>query len=539
MNNKNYFGVLLDVSRNGVLKVEEVKKYLAVLKDFGYNTCMLYTEDTYEVKEEPYFGYLRGRYSIQEIKEMDSFANSIGIELIPCIQTLGHLETLFKWDTYKTTVWDIENILLCDEERTYVLIENMFKSLREAYSSKKIHIGMDEAHHVGFGKYFDKHGYKNRFELLCEHLNKVLDIARKYGFEPIMFSDMFFRAANKGKYFEKVDFSDEQKALVPKNVGLMFWDYVYRTQDYFKEMFDSHKQIGNDIWFAGTAFTYQGICPCNIYSINTLKADMQACKTSDIKNVIVTVWATGTADGKECSFWTVLPSLFCAKKFYDGETDMEKIKSEFTEITGEDMDVLNLLDIPNNFLDNKDFPLSVTKAVLYNDIFFGFWDSAYVKGEEEKFKQAAVTLRENAHKSKFSYFFEEEALLCDICCVKYGLGVRARKAYKTNDKEELAKIVRDIDYIRDKLNEFYKIFKEIFFTENKPHGFETQELYLGGLMLRWKSVQDRILDYLSGKVDRLEELEDNIIDYLGGKEKFTITAPYSLGCKSDITVNRI
>lgn len=218
---------------------------------------------------------------------------------------------------------------------------------------------------------------------------------------------------------------------------------------------------------------------------------------------------------------------------------MEKIKSEFTEITGEDMDVLNLLDIPNNFLDNKDFPLSVTKAVLYNDIFFGFWDSAYVKGEEEKFKQAAVTLRENAHKSKFSYFFEEEALLCDICYVKYGLGVRARNAYKANDKEELAKIVRDIDYIRDKLNGFYKIFKEIFFTENKPHGFETQELYLGGLMLRWKSVQDRILDYLSGKVDRLEELEDNIIDYLGGKEKFTITAPYSLGCKSDITVNRI
>ncbi len=539
MRNNNYFGVLLDVSRNGVLKVDEVKKYLKTLSGFGYNMCMLYTEDTYEVKDEPYFGYLRGRYSISEIQEMDEYAKTIGVELIPCIQTLGHLETLFKWNTYKTTVWDIDNILLCDNERTYTLIENMFKSLRQAYSSKKIHIGMDEAHHVGAGKYFDKHGYVNRFELVCRHLNKVIELARKYDFEPIMWSDMFFRAANKGEYFEKVDFTEEQKALVPKDVGLVFWDYVYRTQEYFKGMFDSHKQIGKDIWFAGTAFTYQGICPCNIYSINTLKADMQACRASDVNNVIVTVWATGTADGKECSFWTVLPSLFCARKFYDGEFDMDKIKAEFKEITGEDMDVLNLLDIPNDFIDNKDFPLSVTKAVLYNDILFGFWDSAYVEGEEEKFKKSAEILRANANKTKFSYLFEEEALLCDICYVKYSLGIRARKAYKSGDKKELINIVNDIDYIREKLSEFYELFKKIFFMENKPHGFETQELYLGGLMLRWKSVRDRITDYVDGKVDALEELEEQIIDYLGGGDKFTITAPNSLGCKTDITVNRI
>ena len=43
------FGVMLDCSRNAVMKVEEVKKFAAILKKFGYNMMMLYTEDTYEV----------------------------------------------------------------------------------------------------------------------------------------------------------------------------------------------------------------------------------------------------------------------------------------------------------------------------------------------------------------------------------------------------------------------------------------------------------------------------------------------------------
>ena len=62
------FGVMLDMSRNAVMKVSEVKKLVSLLKSFGYNTVMLYTEETYEVENEPYFGYLRGRYSVEEIK---------------------------------------------------------------------------------------------------------------------------------------------------------------------------------------------------------------------------------------------------------------------------------------------------------------------------------------------------------------------------------------------------------------------------------------------------------------------------------------
>lgn len=49
----------------------------------GYNTLMLYTEDTYEVDGQPYFGYMRGRYSKAELRELDDYAAEKGMELIP------------------------------------------------------------------------------------------------------------------------------------------------------------------------------------------------------------------------------------------------------------------------------------------------------------------------------------------------------------------------------------------------------------------------------------------------------------------------
>ena len=91
------FGVMLDLSRNAVMSIPAFKEYLGYLKKMGYNCVYFYNEDCYEIEDEPHFGYLRGRYSISEMKELDAYANSLGIEIIPCIQTLAHLRSYARW----------------------------------------------------------------------------------------------------------------------------------------------------------------------------------------------------------------------------------------------------------------------------------------------------------------------------------------------------------------------------------------------------------------------------------------------------------
>ena len=110
-------GTMMDVSRNAVLSVPAVKHLLRKLSLLGQNTLMLYTEDTYEIKERPYFGYMRGRYMQAELRELDAYAATLGIEMIPCIQVLGHLATALKWGV-TTPYRDTDRVLLVGADET-------------------------------------------------------------------------------------------------------------------------------------------------------------------------------------------------------------------------------------------------------------------------------------------------------------------------------------------------------------------------------------------------------------------------------------
>ena len=127
-------GVMIDLSRNAVMSLDGLKRFLPVLKKMGYRTVFLYTEDTYEVEGEPYFGYMRGRYSMAEMREIDALCASLEMEAIPCIQTLAHLSTLMKWGEHP---FDGKGVLMVDDERTYTLIDRMLATLSNALQAKR------------------------------------------------------------------------------------------------------------------------------------------------------------------------------------------------------------------------------------------------------------------------------------------------------------------------------------------------------------------------------------------------------------------
>ena len=135
MKNYNTFGVMIDMSRNAVMSIDGLKRFFPLLKKMGYNCVFLYTEDTYEVDGEPYFGYMRGRYSKAELKEIDDLGASMGIEVIPCIQTLAHLTAATRWGKFPT---DMGDVLLTDDERSYEFIDHMFSSLSGCFRTKRI-----------------------------------------------------------------------------------------------------------------------------------------------------------------------------------------------------------------------------------------------------------------------------------------------------------------------------------------------------------------------------------------------------------------
>ena len=533
------FGIMLDMSRNAVMKPEQVKEFAKTVKSFGYNMIQLYTEDTYEVPGEPYFGYLRGRYSQQELKDMVSYCNSIGVELIPCIQTLAHLQAIFHWEPY-VDIKDIDDILLLGEERTYGLIDNMFKSLRECYTSEYIHIGMDEAHHLGLGKYLDKHGFENRFDIIYKHLLRVIEIAKKYNFKPIMWSDMFFRLATKGSYYvsDPSVITDEVVAACPEGVEQVYWDYYQSDKANYDIMFEAHKKFPGETWFAGGAWVWSGFVPTNCYTMETMVPAMMSCREHNVDNIFITMWGD---NGRECSPWASLPSLYAIRRIYDGVEEMEQIKQEFAKITGESYDDMMTLDLPIDMGKVYRSFSGTHKYLLYNDPFLGVFDKDIRPGVREQYVEITAKLQALANSdSAFSYLYDSMAALTAVLSLKYDLGVRTREAYQAGNMGALETLISDYDNTRDALEVFVEKFRALWYHDNKPHGFDVQEIRLGGLLMRLRSQRNRLADYVAGKIENIPELEEEILPYRGPKhaEEGKSDVPTYHGWEFSASVNK-
>lgn len=509
---KNYktFGVMLDMSRNAVMKVDQLKNFMKTVKKMGYNALLLYCEDTYEVEGEPYFGYMRGRYSVDEMKEIDAYGQSIRMEVIPCIQTLAHLETATRWKQFPT---DNDRTMMVGEERCYELIDHMFATLSKCFTSKRIHIGMDEAYGLGRGKYLDKNGYESSDVIMKKHLARVAELAEKYGYEPLMWSDMFF---SDGYYHQKLEMSKSAIEALPKSVKPVYWDYYHTSEKNYDDMIYNHKQLSKDVWFAGGAWSWSGFAPNNYYSLKTMIPALNSCKKNRTKNVFFTMWGD---NGGECSRYATLPTLFYLAEYAKGNTDEAKIKEKFLKKFGIAFDDYMLLDMVNYVADKElqsDYPpVNPSKYGFYADTFNGYTDYTVSEGGNERYAALAEKLHEVAKKNrKYGYIFESEARLCDVLAIKYELGVLVRKAYKDGKKWDLELYAkRDYPELIRRVEGFAKAFEKQWMTENKPQGFDCHDIRLGGMLRRLEYCRKTLNAYLDLKIDSIPELEEEILPY--------------------------
>lgn len=509
-------GVMLDCSRKAVPKKETVIKLLTRIAMMGMNTFMLYTEDVYELEDYKYFGYMRGRYSKLELKEIASVAKALGIELIPCIQTLGHLKSALRWE-FANGMKDDADVLLIDEEKTYTFVESMIKFWREICDTEKIHIGMDEAEGVGLGEYLNRHGYCDRFEVMTRHVERVLEITKKYGFKPMIWSDMFFKIGSKKRDY--YDLNAEIPAWltekIPEDVSLVYWDYYHENKDFYNTMLKNHKKLSDRILFAGGAWTWRGLGPLFKKTFDTTFPALAACREQGIKNVLVTIWHD---DGGEVNFNTMLPGIqLFAEYNYNKDVDMDMLNSNFKLCTGYDAEAFYALDLDSLDAKQRD-ALCVSKQVLYQDVLCGLFDknnscydlkSIYL----EKLKKINSLQVPDGMKTLYDYY---KALL-DLLIKKCDIGINIRKAYEENNKEILLKYADDIDEICSACESYHNILYKLWHETNKTLGFEQFEIRIGGVLLRLKTAQRKLREYCNDEIKEIGELEEKLL-WFGGDD---------------------
>ncbi|CAD6915555.1 unnamed protein product [Tilletia controversa] len=246
-------GTMIDCSRNGVLNVSSTKFLLRILALLGYNMLQLYTEDTYKIPNEPFFGYLRGGYTFQDTKEIDDYAHLFGIELVPCIQTLGHLGQVLQWPRF-LSLRDTSEVLLAAPAHppTATLVAQMLDAASAPVRSKRIHLGMDETHGLAMGRYhqlYNAREGKDASEVFVKHLQIVQDLCQERGLKGMIWSDMLFclhaRQNSLLGYYDSTAPPTSTATSLPKQTDLIFWDYYHLSTDSYRQRLKSHRDLMN------------------------------------------------------------------------------------------------------------------------------------------------------------------------------------------------------------------------------------------------------------------------------------------------------
>ena len=507
---KNKFenlGYMVDAARNAVPKISSLKRLALKLALLGYTKMYIYVEDAMEIENEPYFGYLRGRYTREELKELDNYCLTLGLELVPCLQTLAHLSCIFRWKEYQN-IRDNSDILLIGEERTYKLIDNMFNEVLNTFTTREIHIGLDEAHFVGLGRYLDLYGFQNRFEIMKKHIEKILQIAEKYSLKLEMWCDMFFRLAFSGAYIvENKKFNKDILDVIPKNIKLVYWDYGSKKSAIYDNMIENLKMTGNEVAFAGGTWKWTGFNPLNRTSIEIAKTALDSCEKNGIREVFATAWAD---NGAEASLFSTIPAVVAYSEFcYDSNPDEninEMLKAVYN-VTLKDFLTLDI-NIPVEGKDSLDLG-GVSKILLYNDPLCGAMDAVIehldIKNNLISIKNSITNAKKN--QTDYIYIFELIEMLCEININKWDLSLRIKKYYDENNVLILKDIANiEIPLIIKNIKKFYKIFRQNWEYENKANGFEIHDIRLGGLIQRLENCKRIINNFVTKKISVIDEL---------------------------------
>lgn len=488
-------GLWLDMSRGGVMTVPTVKSFIDIAAKLEFTTVYLHMEDMYELKDYPFFGYMRGRYSHDELKEIDAYGEEKGIEIVPGIQTLGHMSQFLR-HVQSTEVKDTSTELLCGAESTYKLIDAMLSTMRSCFKGRRIHIGMDEAMSMGFGRYFALNGYVEKSKIFHDHLNRVYEICRKYDFSPMIWDDVARSLIKAGGDFDP--------ATALPDVEIVPWQYRCSSDKHVKSIIEDIKIFKKPITFAGTAWTHFTPVPSYNFAKATLLTTAKAAAENGAEGFIVTIWGD---DGQQSNHRLVLPQVLSVgfyNKYGRFATD-----EELSALCNE-MGVMDyaFCDIAAKFDQPKGVDNYVGKRLLWGDCFMNsgrIFDKDY---EEILSKAADDMLPFVSRGDRWKSYYEYIETCLRTASAKAHIITNIRDEYLAGNKAFLQDI---LDNTIPALEVLYKklenLHRQIWMETFKPTGFQWVQIRYGSSLIRLEYLKDTLRNYLSGKTDSIYELE--------------------------------
>ena len=271
-------GLLLDISRGKVPTLEDLFALVDRCCALKLNVLMLYIEHPFAFRRHPEIGAGCSPLRAEDIRRLDEYAAQRFVELIPNLQTLGHMERVLVQTRYEALAEsDARWTLAPANSESYALLDDLFDELLPNFRSPRVHINCDEPWDLGKGQSQAlAEGLGGPPGLLVHHVETLREKLRERDSE----SEVLLWADFVHSHPERIDAFDP---------SLIFCDWWYEGPcDH--ERVARFAESGHRFWVCGGTCSWNALFPRMADSLNTLSAWADAGRRHGAEGLLLTEW---------------------------------------------------------------------------------------------------------------------------------------------------------------------------------------------------------------------------------------------------------
>jgi hypothetical protein len=271
-------GLLLDISRGKVPTRADLCQLVDRCCALKLNVLMLYVEHAFAFRRHPEIGAGCSPLSAADIRELDRYAAARHVELVPNLQTLGHMERVLVQARYAPLAEGPARWTLAPANpASYGLLGDLFDEFLPNFRSPLTHINCDEPWDLGSGQskaLADSLG--GAPQLLVHHVETLRRLLRdRHGREQVMVWADFVHS-----HPERI--SDFDPSVV-------FCDWWYEGE-WDVERVARFAKHGRRFWVCGGTCSWNALFPRVAPALETLSKWADAGRRHGAEGMLVTEW---------------------------------------------------------------------------------------------------------------------------------------------------------------------------------------------------------------------------------------------------------
>ncbi len=198
-------GFMLDVSRDRVPTMQHLYHVVDIMAGWKLNHLQLYTEHTFAYVGHEDVWRDASPITPEEMRALDAYCRSRGIELAANQNCFGHLAFWFKHAKYAPLAeiapdgtWDFNGLVtrtggfsLCPSDpRSLALVKDLLDQLLPNVASPLVNIGCDETFDIGQGRSRDEVAQRGRSAVYLDFVKQVCAAVKGHGKRPQFWADI-------------------------------------------------------------------------------------------------------------------------------------------------------------------------------------------------------------------------------------------------------------------------------------------------------------------------------------------------------------